>query len=222
MQFRLVYFISLLHFSSQCVQVYYVEQPRSDLNCSPYNSVLQEWTLRLRCIVKTIDLDASSVLDVFWYRRRMCDDVVQNLGTGVESQNNPFLKTTELTEIAGLSNTPFSEEMPGDYWCQAEIKNSSGTYFLTGSDNLTIMRPENYAEYEECVNVQSQVIGQRAEYTTNVPAPPILNQSSECKRSTDGHNVSVNSTISRYKLQSTQSLAIRSSIAQGRYIHTMW
>ena len=128
---------------------------------------------------------------------------------------DPVLKRIVQTEITGLSNITFSEEMSGDYWCQSVVTKSSGMYVLTESDALTITRPENYAGLVECTNIQSHYIAKCAEYTTNIPAPS-LNQSSECDMMTEGqNNCSVTSIVSTDELGSTQKRATSSAIGQG-------
>ena len=176
---KLIFFISIVHFSSQCVQIY-IEQPLSNLDCSPYDNKLLTWRLMLACTVKRMEMDVSDGFDVFWYRKRTCDGVVQNLGTGTELPMGTLFKRIVLTEITGLSNVTFSEEMPGEYWCQAVTTNSSRMYVLTESDTLTVLRPDNYTGLKECVDIQSQFVGKCAEHTMNTPAPR-LNQSMQCE-----------------------------------------
>ena len=45
--------------------------------------------------------------------------------------------------------------MPGEYWCQAMITNSSGQYLTIESNVLTVLRPENYTGLSVCTSVQS-------------------------------------------------------------------
>ena len=92
--------------------------------------------------------------DLFWYRERSCDGLVENLGPGsgeIETTNSERIM---LQGIANLNNAPFSEEMPGEYWCQAVITNSSGKYLATRSNVLTVLRPENYTGLSVCSSVQ--------------------------------------------------------------------
>ena len=81
--------------------------------------------------------------------------MVEDLGPGTYSSGSSnFVKRIIMTGISGLSNAPFSEEMPGDYWCQAVITNSSGQYLLTESNVLMVLIPENYTGMSVCKGVQ--------------------------------------------------------------------
>ena len=91
--------------------------------------------------------------DLFWYRKRSCDGMVENLGPGTGKQEATNAEKIHLLGIANLNQAPFSEEMPGEYWCQAVITNSSGQYLATRSNVLTVLRPENYTGLAVCSSV---------------------------------------------------------------------
>ena len=81
--------------------------------------------------------------------------MVENLGTGTGQQETTNSERIVLQGIANLNQAPFSEEMPGEYWCQAVITNSSGQYLATRSNVLTVLRPENYTGLAVCSGLPS-------------------------------------------------------------------
>ena len=81
--------------------------------------------------------------------------MVENLGAGTGKQETTNSERIDLQRITNLNEAPFSEEMPGEYWCQAVIANSSGKYLATRSNVLTVLRPENYTGLSACNSVLS-------------------------------------------------------------------
>ena len=82
--------------------------------------------------------------DLVWYRRRTIDGIVENLGTGFVLLNNEDQKYQVFTQ---LDYEVFSEEMQGEYWCQAQVNNSNGQYLLTNKSTVvTVLRPEDYPD----------------------------------------------------------------------------
>ena len=102
--------------------------------------------------------DGSSNIDSFdlsWYRRRSNDGMVENLGPGDMRQEHTDTESIVLSGITGLNLAAFSEDMPGDYWCQVEVTNSSGQFPLARSNILTLLRPEDYPGLSVCSGVHS-------------------------------------------------------------------
>ena len=124
--------------------LFYTQQPSTTLkNCSSRPE--RYFELRMACIIiKSEEGNESNSFDLSWYRRRSCDGVVQNLGPDNSKQEWGDGVRINLQGIANLNGAPFSEEMPGEYWCQATITNDSGQYLVTKSNVLTVLRPEDY------------------------------------------------------------------------------
>ena len=53
--------------------------------------------------------------DLFWYRGRSCDGMVENLGPGTDKVETINSEKIFLEEIENLNQAPFSEEMPREY-----------------------------------------------------------------------------------------------------------
>ena len=130
----------------------YNEQPPTTLSCSPYNDL----TFRLRLACRATKNGGSvffDSFDLYWHRRRSSDGIVENLVQGEASQIANAERIV-LSGIEGLSNAPFSEEIPGEYWCQAVITTSSEQYLVIESNILMVLRPEDYVGRSVCSTVQ--------------------------------------------------------------------
>ena len=140
----------------QC-PLYYVGQPPTTLNCSPYDQTSPDRQFRLRLVCGAIKNGSSEFIDSFdlsWYRRRFSDGIVENLGQGNDKQENSNYVRIVLSGIVGLNLAPFNEEMPGQYWCQAAVSNSSGQYLTIESNVLTVLSPEDYVGLGVCSDPQ--------------------------------------------------------------------
>lgn len=135
--------------------VWYSEQPPTALNCNPYStSSPVQWRLRIYCRAHS-DLANISDFDLFWYRRRTIDGAVENLDKGFILLD---LENEEWQLFTQLDDSPFSEDMPGDYWCQAETTDGSGQYSITESNVLTVLRPEDYTDNLTPCNEQGVLV----------------------------------------------------------------
>ena len=134
----------------------YVVQPPTMLGCSPYDNSNQDRKVRLRISCSAMKNGSNNVasFDLIWYRRRSCDEIVENLGPG-ERQDALNTSRTDLTVVNYQSGDSFSEEIPGEYWCQAVIANSTGQYLATESNVLRLLPPENYTGLDVCSTPQS-------------------------------------------------------------------
>lgn len=142
----------------QCI-LQYVEQPSTILECNPYNlsTPSPTWILKTACEAMVKFVHNASYLDQFdlyWYRKSSSNSYIENLGQGIPSETQ-LSKRIILDNISLLNNACFSENMPGEYWCQAVAANSSGEYVLTKSNVLTISGPEDYASLNTCVGIIS-------------------------------------------------------------------
>ena len=81
--------------------------------------------------------------------------MVENLNPGRDKVENMKGERIFLEEIEMSNPGSFSEEIPGEYWCQAVISNSSGQYLATRSNVLTVLRPEDYIGLAVCSSVIS-------------------------------------------------------------------
>ena len=133
----------------------YEEQPLTDLECSPYNFSTSPptWILKTACAA-TLKNGSFDSFALYWYRKSNNDSTIENLGQGIYS-GTQLSKRIVLDEIPFLSNASFSEDVTGEYWCQAVATNSSGDYLFTKSNVLTVYRPNNYATLNVCVGVIS-------------------------------------------------------------------
>ena len=172
--------------SGQCPLVYQMEPPAT-LECSPYDNTSpdQAFRLKLVCTVTSnnelISHYGIDSFDLSWYRRRCSDAQVENLGSGDNKQEFGSGSTQKmfLSGIAGLSLAPFSEEMPGEYWCQAVVTNSSGQYLTIESNVLTVFRPEHYAGLDVC-DIALSVGSQKCAAITSNSSPSLPQASPSC------------------------------------------
>ena len=135
--------------------VNYVEQPPTTFGCSPYDpNGDQNFRLRIACRAEKVATSNFEGFDLSWWRKRSRDGTVENLGSGDRSGNDNSVRIV-LTGISGLNLAPFSEDMPGDYWCLAVVTNGSEVLTLAPSNMLTVLRPEDYVGRSVCNSVQS-------------------------------------------------------------------
>ena len=126
------------------------------ISCSPYDNTSSELNFRLTSACGAVNNGSSDIdcFDLSWYWRRSRDGMVENSGPGTTDKQKIGDSTRiVLSGVIGLSDAPFSEEMLGEYWCQAVVTNRSGQYLAYKSNVLTVLRSESYSGFTVCSSV---------------------------------------------------------------------
>ena len=103
---------------------------------------------------------------------------MENLGTGFVLLND---ENQEYQLFTQLDFQNFSEEMPGEYWCQAEVNNSNGQYLLTKkSTGVTVLKPEDYPDaLATCEEEPSLVESCAISLDTPIPTAAIIHSNTQ-------------------------------------------
>ena len=160
---------------------------------------MRQFRLRIACAAVKADGSNFESFDLFWYRKRSTNGTIENLGPG-DRQQNEDMERIVLSGIQGLNSALFSEDMPGDYWCQGVVTNGSEQIMLAPSQVLTVLRPEDYAGRSMCSSVQSDDVITCANDTQS---PPLLLASSSPSPSPPSTSVVVHSQSSPSSVSST-------------------
>ena len=165
----------------------YEEQPLTDLECSPYtfSTSPPTWILKTSCAA-TLNNGSFDSFVLYWYRKSNNDSTIENLGQGIRS-GTQLSQRIVLDEIPFLNNASFSEDMTGEYWCQAVAINTSGDYLFPKSNVLTVYGPSNYTTLNVCVGV-------------------ISNSTSECVTT---YSISSDTLLNPYQANSSQNSKIK-------------
>lgn len=123
-----------------CSSFTYTSHPPSPLPCKPYsNGPSPVWTLKTTCVVKRNTTDTTS-FEIHWIHRN-ADGVEKDLGIPTF---NYFFPNVPQFGIGGprWTSTEFTEDMVGQYWCQAFFYD--GTALPVYSNAINVLRPEEY------------------------------------------------------------------------------
>ena len=130
--------LPLAESSNQECSLVFSEEPPSQLNCRPYDDN-DNWRLRTACEVRIPVLQDFIEYEVHWFQKRN-DTVIDHGRMGVKKSS-----TVERVAFGGnWINQKFSQNMTGDYWCQAILTGEQQHVFLPLSNILSIGEPHTY------------------------------------------------------------------------------
>ena len=114
------------------------EEPPSQLDCRPFDDA-NNWRLRIVCEVRIPVSQDLIEYEVHWFQRRN-DSLIDHGRMEVQKSN-----TVERVAF-GVSwiNKKFTNDMIGEYWCQAILTGQQLHAFLPISNTVTIREPNSY------------------------------------------------------------------------------
>lgn len=124
--------------SSQECSLIFSEEPPSQLDCRPFDDD-NNWRLRIVCEVRIPVSQGLIEYEVHWFQRRN-DSLIDHGRMEVQKSN-----TVERVAF-GISwiNKQFTNDMIGEYWCQAILTGQQPQILLPISNTVTIREPNSY------------------------------------------------------------------------------